>query len=119
MIKFRSTKRKDGCRVVFAYDDRKKVAWIGACQSTRYLEVQKVYVVEAYRRQGLATQLYTKMAEVACAIDRPLASAAWQRNYMSDPFWKKQIARGRATVDRDMTIINCPITSLDGSRRRR
>jgi GNAT superfamily N-acetyltransferase len=119
---FRATKRKDGCRVVFAYTGREKIGWIGACPSSRYLEVQKTHVVENYRRQKIGTALYTKLAQIACDAGTPLASYGWQRNASSEAFWQKQLRLGRAYVDPaepKLTVIKCPVTTLERRRRKR
>ena len=125
--------RKDGCITAFAYDGRTKVGHIGACQSLHHLEVQKVHVVESHRRQKVGTALYTALAEVGCAMGKPLASAPWQRNRLSEAFWEKQLRLGRAVRvykeppgaqpdemrESSLTVIQCPLTSLAGRPGRR
>src|SRR5512135_3706797 len=116
-ITYRATKRKDGCRVVFAYDGKEKVGWIGACPSSRHLEVQKVHVIESHRGQRIATTLYTKLAQTACELGTPLASYSWQRNASSEGFWQKQLKLGRAYVDAaepKLAAIRCPVPPLTG-----
>lgn len=120
-IRYRATTRKDGCRVIFAYDGAAKIGWIGACPSQRYLEVQKTHVVESHRRQKLGTALYTRLAQIGCANGTPLASYSWQRNAMSESFWQKQLRLGRAYTDPEqpkLAVIRCPVPSLTGRRRR-
>ena len=120
-FKYRATRHKDGCRVVFAYDGKNKVGWIGACPSLHYLEVQKVHVVESHRRQKLGTALYTQLARTACEAGTPLASYSWQRNSVSESFWQKQLKLGRAYVDAKepaLAVIKCPVPVLTGPRGR-
>jgi GNAT superfamily N-acetyltransferase len=122
MIKYRVGHRKDGCKTISAYDGKNKIGWIGACQSLRYLEVQKVHVVETHRRQKIATALYEHAARLACEIGKPLASYSWQRNETSDAFWQKQRRLGRAVEEpneRNLSVISCPVSSLAGPRWRR
>jgi hypothetical protein len=120
-FRYRAIRHKDGCRVVFAYDGKDKVGWIGACPSLRYLEVQKVHVVESHRHQKLGTSLYTQLAQAACEAGTPLASYSWQRNPASEGFWQKQLKLGRAYVDTKepaLAVIKCPVPVLTGQLRR-
>ena len=118
-IKLRSHKRKDGCVTAFAYAGREKVGAIGACPLGDRLHIASVDVLEAHRRQGVATALYEELAKRACADRLRLASFAWERNRLSSAFWDKQAAKGRAVVERDYTVLvdTCGATSLAGRRR--
>jgi hypothetical protein len=119
VITYRAHKRKDGCRTVFAYDGKQKVGHIGACPSLHYLEVAAINVLGSHQRQKIGTGLYTKLAEIACADGRPLASARFQRNNLSDSFWQKQVRLGRAAPVENkpgLVAIKCPVPSLAGRR---
>jgi len=118
-LRFRTGRRKDGCRTVTAYIDGQKVGHIGGCQSSQHLEVLKVHVVEGRRREKIGTRLYEEMGKLACALGKPLASSAFQRNASSDEFWEKQIRLGRGEKIGGMSVLHCPITSLGRFTRRR
>jgi len=119
-IAIRSHKRKDGCATAFAYAGREKVGAIGACPLGDRLHISSVEVLESYRRQGIATALYEALARRACSDRLRLASYSWERNRLSSAFWDKQVAKGRAVVERDYTVLvdTCGVASLAGPRKR-
>lgn len=64
----------------------------------RMFLVEGVYVDDNYQRHGVGTRLYEAAAEFACANGATLASGQRLRGAHSNDFWRKQIAKGRATT---------------------
>lgn len=91
------------------------------------IEVQK----SSERRQGIATSLYERAAQISCRrFGKPLASdTADRRNEKSTTFWQKQANKGRARqvvaefdpdfgVQEPFFTLRCPApTTLRGHRR--
>jgi GNAT superfamily N-acetyltransferase len=58
--------------------------------------VSDIRVLPQLQRCGLGTKLYEQAAQFACkAFKKPLHSSI-ERSAMSDRFWQKQVAKGRA-----------------------
>lgn len=95
--------------------------------------VRDVDVKEGFRRQGIATALYSAAAQEACSLRGHLASLGENRNphAHSHDFWAKQAQKGRAIAVRTRSaksgqaffptfiITDCPAPSLGGARRPR
>lgn len=60
--------------------------------------VESVFTPDFGRRRGIATKLYEAAAKDACRAAEPLVSAFRITGARSNDFWKKQHAKGRATV---------------------
>lgn len=61
------------------------------------VRIEAVGIHREYRGRGIGTKLYETAARAACRrFGRPLASAG-DRTHRSEGFWKKQLAKGRAT----------------------
>jgi GNAT superfamily N-acetyltransferase len=98
------------------------------------VRIESVAIYREYRGRGLGTKLYETASRAACRrFNLPLASAG-DRTHRSEGFWKKQLAKGRATkiVIQKPTkkypkgrrqvvyLLSCPPpTSLKGVRRGR
>lgn len=75
-------------------------------------DIKGVFVQAAHRRKGIATKLYEAAAREACARRAPLASTD-VRAGTTEAFWKKQLAKGRASIlgkgrERPWYILDCP-----------
>lgn len=84
--------------------------------------VTTITVDAAYRRLGVATQLYRAAAREACThLGQPLVSGI-QRSPSAEGFWQKQIAKGRANVHTDAETgrpfyaLRCPAPRSLGAR---
>ncbi|MBK7823195.1 MAG: hypothetical protein IPJ61_19615 [Tessaracoccus sp.] len=98
------------------------------------LQVAWVNVSAGLRRCGLATRLYTAMAQVACDAGGVLSSDVL-RKPTTEAFWRKQVAKSRAVCARaagqsphpdygrggceTYALTTCPVTTLAAARRRR
>ena len=61
------------------------------------VRIENVAIHREHRGRGLGTKLYEAASRTACRrFNRPLASAG-DRTHRSEGFWKKQLAKGRAT----------------------
>lgn len=66
-----------------------------AIKANDFLQPGWVSVDPQYRRCGVGTALYTEAAKLAKASKLPLVSSR-ERSEMSEGFWSKQAAKGRA-----------------------
>lgn len=85
--------------------------------------VRDIYVDTTRRRQRIGTRLYEAVAKEACRRRSRLASTGRLTEAKSHDFWEKQVRKGRARkVNRrgqqPAYLLDCPVTSLDGARRR-
>lgn len=97
------------------------------------LQVSWIHVSAGLRRCGLATRLYTAMAQVACDAGGVLSSDVL-RKPTTEAFWQKQVAKGRAVCAQPAgqsphpdygrggcetyALTTCPVTTLAAARRR-
>jgi GNAT superfamily N-acetyltransferase len=59
--------------------------------------IESVGLWPEYHRQGIGTRIYELAAQTACAkFKAPLGSSGY-RTKMSEGFWRKQLAKGRAS----------------------
>ena len=59
--------------------------------------VMGIHVLASHQRKGVGTKLWERAARAACEKGAPLAS--FERiGEMSQPFWDKQIRKGRASL---------------------
>lgn len=86
-------------------------------------QVDQAFVAPKYRRCGVATTLYTKIAKHGCERGLALKSDT----SLSKPargFWRKQERKGRARFVKTSNDYDsyyqlvCPVTTLRGARRR-
>lgn len=123
-----SVERLEYAFAVSAYEGKKRVGRIGVIKwnppltpHRTFMKVARIDVDESMRRQGLGTKLYERAARVACEAryGKPLASDT-DRSPMSDGFWRKQAAKGRAQRDETswaFYTLSCPAPrSLKGTR---
>jgi GNAT superfamily N-acetyltransferase len=86
--------------------------------------VTNIWVNTNQRRKGVATSLYEAAAKEACLRRSRLASMARNPGAFSHDFWEKQHSKGRVEAYKQKGykqpayILDCSVTSLDGSRRR-
>lgn len=78
-------------------DGREVLAWIEVAEGTgRFMHVRNLKVLPDARRRGLATKLYERAAQKACAdYGRSIASDDI-RSAGAEGFWQKQVSKGRA-----------------------
>ena len=95
-VKVRVTKPRGGM-IVRAYVGKTKVGNLTVHETLRYMEVDKAMVLPEYRRQGVATMMYRRAAEVACKdFGKPLASLNYQSSPDAKAFWRAEVSRGKA-----------------------
>lgn len=101
--------RRRASFTIFVFDGKRQVGGITAVEAYSVMEVGMIEV--EHKREGIGTRLYEEAAYYACEqFGKPLASLDWQRSAAADGFWKKQIAKGRATHDaaKGRTTLTCP-----------